>query len=133
LENLGQDPRFATNAARVKNRTERVPIVAEAMRSKKGEEWLQLLEEAGIPCGPINTLDQVFADPQVEARGMVEEVAHPTIGAVKLVATPLNLSRTPCKTTLHPPVLGEHTEEILQDKLEFSLEKIQQLREKGAV
>lgn len=133
LEELAQDPKFATNAARVENRTELVPIVAARMLSKKTEEWLHLLEEAGIPCGPINTLDRVFSDPQVKARAMIEEVPHPTAGTVKLVATPMKLSKTPCKTMLHPPLLGEHTDEILQDQLGFSPEQIQQLREKGAV
>jgi formyl-CoA transferase len=85
LEGLAQDPKFATNAARVENRTELVPIVAARMLSKKAEEWLHLLEEAGIPCGPINTLDRVFSDPQVKARAMIEEVPHPTAGTVKLV------------------------------------------------
>ncbi|MEE9531812.1 MAG: CaiB/BaiF CoA-transferase family protein [Syntrophobacteria bacterium] len=133
LEELAQDPKFATNAARVENRTELVPIVAARMLSKKAEEWLHLLEEAGIPCGPINTLDRVFSDPQVKARAMIEEVPHPTAGTVKLVGTPMKLSKTPCKTMLHPPLLGEHTDEILQDQLGFSPEQIQQLREKGAV
>ncbi len=92
-----------------------------------------MLEEAGIPCGPINTLDKVFSDPQVQARNMVEEIAHPKAGTVKLVATPMKLSKTPCKTRFHPPLLGEHTDEILQEKLGFSPERIQQLREKGVV
>lgn len=97
------------------------------------KKWLHLLEEAGIPCGPINTLDRVFSDPQVKARAMIEEVPHPTADTVKLVTTPMKLSKTPCKTMLHPPLLGEHTDEILQDQLGFSPEQIQQLREKGAV
>ncbi len=133
LEPLARDPRFATNSERVLHREELIPIIAEKMLEKTSDEWLQQLDASKIPCGPINTLDKIFADPQVKEREMVVEVPHPTAGMVKLVASPMKFSRTPCQIHRHPPLLGEHTEEVLSAVLGYSQEEIDALRREGAV
>jgi len=103
------DPRFAKNADRVRNRDVLVPLIAEVVRTRTQKDWLDALEPLGVPCGPINRMDQVFADPQVVSRGMRIELPHPLAGAAPLVfsATPLGYDRP-------PPLLGEHTAEVLQ-------------------
>jgi formyl-CoA transferase len=133
LEGLAHDPRFATNPARVKHREELIPIVAEAMRQRPAQAWLTELNRLRIPCGPINTLEQVFSDPQVLFRGMVAEVPHPTAGTVKMVASPMKLSQTPCEIRRHPPLLGEHTEEVLQERLGLTVEAIQRLKHEKVI
>jgi len=133
LEPLAQDPRFATNPQRVLNREELIPIIAAKMLEKTSGEWLQQLDHLKIPCGPINTLDKVFADPQVKEREMVVEVPHPTAGMVKLVASPMKFSRTPCQIQRHPPLLGEHTAEVLCTLLGYTQEEIDALRQEGVV
>jgi formyl-CoA transferase len=133
LDHLAGDPRFATNPKRVLHRDILIPLVAEKMLEKTGEEWLRELDAMKIPCGPINTLDKVFSHPQILARQMVAEVPHPTAGSVKLVASPMKLSDTPCGIRRHPPLLGEHTAEILEQELGYTAEEIGRLREKGAI
>jgi formyl-CoA transferase len=133
LEGLASDPRFATNPTRVKHRKELIPIVAAAMLQRPAQEWLTELNRLRIPCGPINTLEQVFADPQVRFRGMVAEVPHPTAGTFKMVASPMKLSATPCEIRRHPPLLGEHTEEVLQERLGLTPEAIQSLRQERVI
>jgi formyl-CoA transferase len=110
-----------------------IPLVAAKMLNKSSSEWLKLLDELKIPCGPINTLDRVFSDPQLRERQMVEEVPHPTAGRVKLVASPMKFSHTPCRTRRHPPLLGEHTEEVLREVLGYTREQIGVLRDQGVV
>jgi formyl-CoA transferase len=132
LEHLADDPRFATNPQRVIHRKELIPIIAEKMKERTSDEWLEELDKLKIPCGPINTLDRVFSDPQVQARGMVAEVPHPKAGKVKLVASPMKFSLTPCIVERHPPLLGEHTEEVLKE-LGYSDDEIKSLREKGVI
>ncbi len=132
LEQLAEDPKFATNSQRVLHREELIPIIAKKMLEKTSEEWLAALEGLKIPCGPINTLDKVFADPQIKAREMVAEVPHPTAGSVKLVASPMKLYKTPCTVERHPPLLGEHTGEVLRE-LGYSDSEIDVLREKGII
>ncbi|HDL89755.1 MAG TPA: CoA transferase [Thermodesulforhabdus norvegica] len=132
LEHLADDPRFATNPQRVIHRKELIPIIAEKMLERTADEWLSELEKNKIPCGPINTLDRVFSDPQVLARQMVVEVPHPTASSVKLVASPMKLSETPCTVERHPPLLGEHTDEVLKE-IGYSDDDIRQLREKGVI
>ena len=104
------DERFATNPARVENRAIIVPLLQEVFSAHETVFWLQELRGAGIPCGPLQTIDQVFDDPQVRARDMVWTTPHPTAGEVKLVGSPLNLSETPVAYRPPPPLLGEHTE-----------------------
>ncbi|MAD00571.1 CoA transferase [Pseudomonas abyssi] len=111
------DPRFASNSARVANRAELIPLIRQVTVFRTTAEWIAALEQAGVPCGPINDLDQVFADPQVQARGTRIRMAHPLAGEVNLVANPIRLSRTPVDYRRPPPLLGEHNREVLADWL----------------
>ncbi|MBB3119422.1 CaiB/BaiF CoA transferase family protein [Pseudoduganella violacea] len=128
---LAGDPRFMTNPLRVQNRDVLVPILAEMVKSKTRDEWISQLEEVGVPCGPINDLHDVFQNPQVQARGIVTETPHPTAGKVKLVRSPMRMSATPTDGGAAPPLLGQHTEEILRDVLGHSAQDIAALRAKG--
>jgi crotonobetainyl-CoA:carnitine CoA-transferase CaiB-like acyl-CoA transferase len=110
---IAQDARFSKNQARVRNRAVLVPLLEAILVQRSKKEWLSALEAAKVPCGAINSLAEVFADPQVQARGMVHTWQHPLNGAVKLVASPIKMSRTPPRTDLPPPLLGQHTDEIL--------------------
>lgn len=114
-ENLAGDARFRLNSGRVQNRDELTELLQPIFLEKTVREWLSVLEAAGIPCGPINTLDQVFAEPQVTAREMLIRMQHPEIGDLRLVGSPLKFSKTPVDYKLPPPRLGEHTDEILKD------------------
>lgn len=132
LAALASDERFARNADRVRHRATLVPMLAETMKQRTKSQWLVALEAARVPCGAINDLLEVFADPHVRERGMTVEMPHPLAGAVPLVASPLKLSGTPVQYRRAPPLLGEHTEEVLQ---EFGLtkERRQSLREQGVI
>jgi len=112
---LAADPRFAKNADRVRHRAVLVPLLAERLRTRPRADWLAALEAAKVPCGPINDLADVFADPQVQARGMTTTLAHPHNDALQLVASPMKLSATPVQQRRPPPLLGEHTDEVLAD------------------
>ena len=103
------------------------------MLKRPAEEWLAELGKLKIPCGPINTFDKVFSDPQLLFRGMLAEVPHPTAGTVKMVASPMKLSQTPCDIKRHPPLLGEHTEELLQARFGLSTAEIESLRQNGVI
>jgi crotonobetainyl-CoA:carnitine CoA-transferase CaiB-like acyl-CoA transferase len=129
---LAADARFARNADRVRHREVLVPMLAERMRARPKAEWLAALEAAKVPCGPINDLAEVFADPQVQARGMTVELPHPLADRVKLVASPMKLSATPVQYRRPPPLLGEHTDAVL---LEAGLdrEEIAALRATGVL
>ncbi len=127
------DPRFDTNSHRVENRDIIIPLIQEAFLARDADEWIAALQDAGIPCGPINTLDRVFDDPQVKARGIVVDVAHPTAGRIKLVGPPYKFSRTPATVRSHPPLLGEHTEQVLTTLLGYSQAKVKSLRQKGVI
>jgi len=128
LPQLASDTRFTTNSARITNRDALIPVIAQRMREQTTAEWMALLEPLGIPCGPINRLDQVYADPQVQHRGLRIEVPHPLAGTVPLVANPIKFSRTPLTYEVPPPLLGEHTDEVLGDMLGKSTAEIAQLR-----
>lgn len=112
-EELSQDVRFATANSRIINREELIPILQEVILTKTADEWLTLFQENNIPCGPINSLDRVFTDEQVLERQMIKEVEHPTVGIVRLLGSPIKLSDTPVTIERHPPLHGEHTEEVL--------------------
>jgi formyl-CoA transferase len=127
------DERFSTNPNRVANREILIPMLEKLFRQKPVAEWLQLCADADVPAGPVNTLDKVFADPQALARGMLVEMPHPTAGNVRLAGTPLNFSGTPTHTRLPPPLLGEHTDEILANRLGFDDDAIVALRESGVI
>ena len=129
---LALDPRFASNAGRVRHREELVPSLAERLRTRPRAEWLQALDAAKVPCGPINDLAEVFADPQVQARGMVSHVAHPLNPALHLVSSPLKLSATPPQVRRPPPLLGQHTDEVLAEFGITAAER-QRLRDLGAL
>jgi crotonobetainyl-CoA:carnitine CoA-transferase CaiB-like acyl-CoA transferase len=125
---LAQDPRFVTNAKRVENRVEITAQLNAVFAQRTTREWVDLLEQAGVPNGPINNLEQVFAEPQVKARGVRIEMEHPTAGKVPLVASPMRFSATPVEYKLPPPTLGQHTEEILRDVLKLDAATIAGLR-----
>jgi crotonobetainyl-CoA:carnitine CoA-transferase CaiB-like acyl-CoA transferase len=128
IPEVAKDPRFIGNIARVQNRDACTAALAPAIRAKTTAEWIALLEPVGVPCGPINRLDQVFADPQVRHRGMQIELDHSLAGAIPLVANPIKYSRTPIRYDAPPPVLGEHTDEILTGLLGKSAEDLEALR-----
>ncbi len=109
-----EDPRFATNPDRLAHRGELIPMLEAVFRQNEAEFWLARLRAADIPCGPINALDETLADPHVLARGMVVEMEHP-VGAIKMLGSPLHLSGTPVSYRRRPPLLGEHTEEVLNE------------------
>jgi crotonobetainyl-CoA:carnitine CoA-transferase CaiB-like acyl-CoA transferase len=111
------DARFATNPARVMNRAVLIPLLRQATVMKTTAEWITVLEAAGVPCGPINRLDQVFEDPQVIARGLKIDLPHPAFGRVPMVANPMRLSATPVQYRHAPPQLGEHTDAVMADWL----------------
>ena len=125
---LAQDPRFVTNGKRVENRAEITRLINAAMRRKTTAEWLELLEAAGVPNGPINDIAQVFREPQVQARGVKIELDHAAAGKLPLVASPMRFSGTPLEYRLPPPLLGEHTDEVLRGLLGKSEAEIARLR-----
>lgn len=127
------DPRFASNQARVAHRAELIPLIRQATVFKTTAQWVAVLGQAGVPCGPINDLQQVFADPQVQARGLRIELPHPLAGTVPQVASPIRLSETPVQYRNAPPLLGEHTEQVLQQWLSLSAERIAELRVVGVL
>lgn len=112
---LRDDSRFATNADRVTWRDILCPLLQEVLIARGSAEWLSLLERSDVPSGPVNTVDRAFDTPQVKAREMVQEVAHPTLGPLRMVASPLKLESTPPTIRRHPPLLGEHTSEVLAE------------------
>jgi formyl-CoA transferase len=130
---LALDERFATNPLRVKNRDVLVPLLDAMVRERGRDEWIALLEEHGVPCGPINNLDEVFANEQVLARGMQVDLPHPVAGKVKLVRSPMKMSAMPATSELAPPLLGQHTDEVLAEVLGKSGEEIAALRARGVL
>ena len=130
---LKEDPRFADNNARVANRGVLRQILDQAFSSRDAEEWLAELRHAGLPCGPINTIPEVFAHPQADARGLVADVEHDTAGTVTLLGVPYKLSLTPASIRTPPPMLGQHTEEVLSELLDYSSSDLADLREHGAI
>ena len=130
---LADDPRFKTNPLRNENYAALRPILAERFMTKTAEEWQQMFDDAGIPCGPINTVDKVVTNEQVVAREMILEVEHPTAGATRIPGIPIKLSRTPGEIRLPAPVLGAETEKILTRCLNLTPEQIAALREKQVI
>ena len=127
------DPRFATNKQRVAHRAELIPLIRQATVFKTTAEWVTALEVAGVPCGPINDVAQVFADPQVQFRGLQVDLPHALGGTVPQVASPIRLSATPVEYRRAPPLLGEHTLEVLTGVLGLSDADVMTLREAGVL
>ena len=131
---LLEDPDFSSNALRVNNRDRLIPKIEAITRTRTTAAWMAALEAAGVPCAPVNTMDQVFADPQVRARGMQIRMPHPLAGAeVPLVGSPVKLSRTPVSYRRAPPTLGEHTDEVLAEVLGLSESEREALRAEGVI
>ncbi|MBC7456107.1 MAG: CoA transferase [Massilia sp.] len=130
---LATDARFATNRLRVQHRAVLVPLLDAMVAQQSRAEWITLLEAVGVPCGPINDLADVFEDPQVIARGLASEITHPSAGKVTLVRSPMKLSATPTRFDKAPPLLGQHTDEVLRDVLGRSDGDIAALRARGVL
>ena len=133
IPEVASDPRFIDNVARVANRDACDAAIAPAIRKHTTAEWVEMLEPLGVPCGPINRLDAVFADPQVQHRGLKVEVPHPLAGTVPLVANPIKFSRTLLRYDTPPPLLGQHTAEILSTLLNKTEAEIATLRADGVI
>lgn len=133
LPSLAEDPRFKTNALRTEHYEALRPILAEVIKTKTVSEWIKEMEEIGIPCGPINTVDKVVEDPHVQARGMIVEVEHQGVGKIKMAGCPLKFSATPGGIQGPAPKPGEHTEEVLTQLLGYSTEQVETLRQEGVV
>lgn len=129
---IGSDPRFATNADRLRHRDMLIPLLEAVFASRDADYWLARLRAADIPCGPINEVDEALNDPQVIARGMIVEQQHPAVGPVRSLGNPVHLSDTPVSYRLPPPSLGQHTEEVLEG-LGYTSEAIADLRARGVV
>ena len=127
IPELGVNPLFALNRDRVKNRHQLVPILEAVMRTRRKADWLAALEAAKVPCGAINNLAEVFADPQIEARAMVTHWQHPHQSDLRLVSSPLKLSATPVRTDIAPPMLGQHTHAVLSSVLGYTKETLSEL------
>ena len=128
IPELGSNPLFAKNRDRVRHRGQLVPILEAVMKTRGKADWLAALEAAKVPCGAINNLAEVFADPQIQARQMVTQWQHPVQSDLRLVASPLKLSATPVRTDLPPPLLGQHTEEVLRSVLNCSEARLAALK-----
>ena len=124
---------FQTNKQRVQKRAELVPLLEPLLRAQTTAYWVAELEALGVPCGPINTIDQVFANEQVQARDMVIEVEHALAGKLQMVNNPVKLSETPITLDKPPPLLGEHTQQVLTEVLGLSVEQQEKLRALGVV
>jgi crotonobetainyl-CoA:carnitine CoA-transferase CaiB-like acyl-CoA transferase len=131
-DSIGADPRYATNADRLQHRQELHEALEAIFVTQPAEHWLSLFRPLGIPCGPINHLDEALNDPHVQARGMVQAMQHPVAGDIRVLGNPMHLSETPVSYRLAPPTLGQHTDEILR-ALGYDDETISGLRQAGAI
>ncbi len=130
---LAEDERFRKNSDRVKHRLELIPQIADIMLQKSSAQWLEALNSKGIPCGPINNIGEVFDDPQVKFRGLRLELEHPLAGSVASVANPIRLSQTPIEYRQAPPLLGQHTDEVLGRLLSLDATALKRLRAEGII
>jgi crotonobetainyl-CoA:carnitine CoA-transferase CaiB-like acyl-CoA transferase len=134
---LASDPRFASNRQRVLNRGELVPLLETLMKTRRKADWLSALERAKVPCGAINNLAEVFADPQVRSRDMVSQWQHPNRSLLPLVSSPMKLGATPVRDPqrggLPPPLLGQHTEEVLRSVLQYSDAQVDALKNQQVI
>jgi formyl-CoA transferase len=127
------DPRFESNPRRVENRQTLLPLIEELFREKTCDEWMEIFVAASIPCGPVNNMEHLFEDAQLKHRNMIVDVPHPTIDNLRLTGIPIKYSETPGEIRRHPPLLGEHTGEILAGVLEYPQGRIEELTRSGAV
>jgi len=130
---LALNPLYALNADRVRHRAELIPLLESLMKTRTKADWLPALEAAKVPCGAINSLGEVFADPQVLERNMVSHWPHPVEPGLRLVASPIKMSRTPVRQDLPPPMLGQHTSEVLSEILGLPMDQQTLLRTKGVI
>ena len=133
IGNLVTDPRFQTNAVRVKHADTLSALISQALATRRVDEWLPLFEKADVACGPINNIAQVFADPQVVARQMLIELAHPLSGKIPGIANPIRFSESPIQYDRAPPLLGQHTAEVLEEILGLKESEIVALKASGAI
>ena len=133
IEHIAADPLYKNNALRVEHRVRLVPLLVDCLQQHTTAWWLHELTQVGVPCGPINRLSEVFDDPQIKARNMCQNLPHSSLGEVTSVANPINLSLTPIQYHLAPPVLGEHTSEVLQNWLGLGQDAIKKLVEEKVI
>jgi crotonobetainyl-CoA:carnitine CoA-transferase CaiB-like acyl-CoA transferase len=129
---LTEDPRFKTNTDRVAHRSECVELLSDIFRTRSVAEWVETIEAAGIPCGPINRVSDVVNDPQVLARDMVKNIPHPNVPDLRVPNSPLKLTETPASVRRPPPLLGQHNQEVLAE-LGYTPEQVDGLQEKGVI
>ncbi len=130
---LADDARYATNQARVENRATLIPVLAGITRTRGTAQWVAALEGRAVPCGPVNTIEDVFDDPQVKARALRIDLPRDDVGTIPMVANPIRLSDTPADYRVPPPALGEHTDAVLHDVLGLATAEVQALRAGGVV
>jgi crotonobetainyl-CoA:carnitine CoA-transferase CaiB-like acyl-CoA transferase len=133
LPELAEDARFSTNTARVSHRGELIPVLRALFRTRSTSDWVSLLTAEGVPCGPINTVAQVFEDPQVRHRGVARKVPHADAGDIASVANPIRMSESPVSYRLGPPVLGEHTAMVLKESLHLDDAALDRLKLQGVI
>ena len=130
---LALDPRFGDNSSRVAHRSELRAILIGIFQQHTADHWLATFRDVGLPCGPINEIPEVFAHPQAESEQLVVEGVHPTAGPVRFAGFPYKFSETPAQVRMPPPRLGEHTEQVLHEILDYSAADIAGLRADGAI
>jgi crotonobetainyl-CoA:carnitine CoA-transferase CaiB-like acyl-CoA transferase len=130
---LKEDPRFLKNVDRVENRDALIAALNEIFQEKDATEWLEIIQRGGLPCGPINTVPEVFQHPQSQERGFVQQVEHTTAGQIPLTGFPYKLSRTPAEVHHPPPTLGEHNREILMDLLGYTADQVDKFENQGVI
>lgn len=130
---LKNNPKYRTNSDRVKNREELVAYLQDIFKTKTSKEWVELFEQVGIPCGPVLRFDEIFTDPHVLAREQLVEMDHPSAGTVKMTGIPFKMTATPGKVETPPPLLGEHTRDVLSSVIHLTKEEIAELEQKGVV
>ena len=130
---LAEEARFKSNSQRIIHRAELIPLIAEIMRTRSKQEWIEVLEAATVPCGPINNMKEVFEDPQVLHRKLRVDIPHPLGGVAPVVASPMRLSETPVEYRIAPPLLGQHTEEVLKGLLGRSKAQVDALKGAGII
>jgi len=132
LAHLKQDPRFAKNHLRHQNRRELIPMLEEVTQTRSARQWVEALTEAGVPCGLLQTYDQVFHDPHLTARGFFPDAPHEKLGPVRMVGSPMRLSETPVRMARAGPLLGQHSAQVLSE-LGYSQEEIRRLATDGVI